>query len=126
MTPGEHQALTGLVREMLARARDTARRSAEIQATAAELTVIAEDLCSRARAARERAQELASERLGRCHTGAVVVHLGTGQPSQALNRLSPSRAGTRAAIRQSSDTSPSAAVVPMAAIHGLCPVCRRV
>jgi hypothetical protein len=56
-----------LVREALARALDTARRSAEIQSTAAELAVIAEDLCSRARAEREYAQELASERLG--HAG---------------------------------------------------------
>ena len=119
MTPGEHHALTELVRE-------TARRSAEIQATAAELTIIADDLCSRARAERERAQELASERLGRCHTDAVVVHLRTGQPSRALNRLSPSRAGTRAAIRQSSDTSPSAAAVPSAAIRGLRQAGRRV
>lgn len=81
----EHvRANAELVRETLARARDTARRCAEIQATAAELTVIAEDLCSRARAERER------------------------------------RAGTRAAIRQSSDTSPSAAAaVPTAAVRGL-------
>lgn len=65
MTPGEHQALTELVRETLARAQDTARRSAEVLATAAELTVIAEHLCSRARAEREYAQELASKRLRR-------------------------------------------------------------
>jgi hypothetical protein len=126
MTPGGHQALTELVRETLARARDTARRSAEVQATAAELTVIADDLCSRARAERERARELGSERLGRCHTDRVVVHLGTGQPFQALNHLSPSRAGTRAAIRQSSVSSASAPVVPTAAIRGLRPVGRRV
>ncbi len=126
MTPGEYQALTEWVRETLARARDIAWRGAEIQARAAELTVIAEDLCARARAERERAQELAGERLRGCHTDAVVVHLGTGQPSQALNRLSPSRAGTRAAIRQASDNSPSAAGVSTPAIRGLRPVCRRV
>jgi hypothetical protein len=125
MTPGEYQALTELVRETLARARATTRRSAEVRATAAELTVIAEDLCSHAQAERDRAQELASERLGRRRTGPVVVHLGTGQPSQALNRLSPSRAETRAAIRKSSDASPSAAAVPTSAIRGLRPVCRR-
>ncbi len=126
MPPGEYQALTEFVRETLARARVTARRSAEVRATAAELTVIAEDLCSRARAECEPAQELAGERLRRCHTDAVVVHLGTGQPSQALNCLSPSRARTRAAIRQASDNSPSAAAVPTPAIRGLRPVCRRV
>jgi len=91
--PEDHPALTKFVRETLAQARDTARRNAEIRATAAELTVIAEDLCSRAQAERERAQELASERLQRCHTDAVVVQLGTGQPSQTPNRPSPSRAG---------------------------------
>ena len=116
MTPGEHHSLTELVREMRARARDTARRCAEIQATAAELTVIAEDLCSRSRAERERARELASERLDGCHTDAVV-HLAGCQPSQALNRLSPSRAGIRAAIRRSSSTFPSAVAVPTAAIR---------
>ena len=126
MTPAEYQTLTELVRETLARAQDTARRNAEIQATAAELTVTAEDLCSRVRAERKHAQELVSERLRRCHTDAVVVHRGTGQPPQALNRLSLSHAGTRAAIRQSSDTSPSAAAVPTPAIRGLHPVCRRV
>jgi hypothetical protein len=126
MTPGEYQALTELVRETLARARDMARRSAEARATAAELIVIAEVLCSCARAERERAQELASEWLRRCHTDDAVVHLGTGQPSQALNRLSPSRAETRAAIRQSSTTSPSSAAVPTPAIRLLRSVCRRV
>jgi len=125
MTPGEYQALTELVRETLAQARDTAWRSVEIRATAAELTVIAEDLCSRARAERERAQELASERLRRCRTDPMMVHLGTGQPSLALNRFSPSQAKTPAAIRQSSDTSPSAAAVPTPAIRGLRPACRR-
>jgi len=56
---GSYQALTEFIRETLKRVRDTARRSAEVQATAAELTVIAEDLCARARAEREHAQELA-------------------------------------------------------------------
>jgi hypothetical protein len=65
MTPREYQALTEFVRETLARAQVAVRRSAEIQATAAELTIIAEDLCSRAGAERERAQELARERLRR-------------------------------------------------------------
>ncbi len=65
MTLGEYNVLTELGREALARARDTVAHSAEVQATAAELTVIADDLCSHARAERERAQELASERLRR-------------------------------------------------------------
>jgi hypothetical protein len=65
MTPDECRAITERVREMLARARYLAGRSAAVQATAAELTVIADDLCFRARAERERAQELATERLRR-------------------------------------------------------------
>lgn len=126
MTPGEYQAQTEIARETLARARDTARYSAEIQATAAELTVIAEDLCSRADAERKRAQELASKRLGRSRADPAVVDRGTGQQSQAPNRLSPGRAGTRAAIRQSPDTSPSAVAVPAAAIRGPRQIGRRV
>ncbi len=65
MTLGEYHVLTELGREALARARDMVAHSAEIRATAAELTVIADDLCARARAERERARELASERLRR-------------------------------------------------------------
>ncbi len=84
MAPGKHHARTELVREALARAWETARRSAEIRATAAELTVIAGDLCFRARAERERAQELASERLGRGHADAAIVHPGTGRLSPAI------------------------------------------
>ncbi len=91
MTTGKHRALAILVRETLAGARDTVRYSAETQATAVELTIIAEDLCFHARAERERAQELVGERLGRRHTDAAVVHPGTGQPFLALHRLSPSR-----------------------------------
>jgi len=49
---GSSQALTEFIRETLKRVRDTPRRSAEVQATAAELTVIAEDPCARARAER--------------------------------------------------------------------------
>jgi hypothetical protein len=79
MTPGEYQAT-------LARASAAAGRSAEVGAMAAELIVIAEDLCSRARAERERARELASERLRRCHTGTVV------QPSDASRSAAASAA----------------------------------
>jgi hypothetical protein len=126
MTRGECQALAGLVREALAQARDMARRSAEVQATAAEFTVIAEEMGSRARAERERARELVGERLRRCHTGPFLVHPGAGQPSPALYRLPPGRAGTRVAIRQPSGTSPSAAAAPTPEIRGRRPVCRRV
>jgi hypothetical protein len=98
MTPGEYQALTELVRQTLARARDTARRSAEIQATAAELTVSAEDLCSRARAERERARELASERPRR----------GPRSDASVISYL------------------PSAVAVPTAATRGMRQVDRRV
>ena len=125
MTRGEYHVLTELVREVLARAQDMARRNAEVRATAAELTVIADDLCSRARAERERAHQMASERLRRRHTDAVV-RLETGQPSRTLNPLSPGRAGSRAAIRQSSNTSASAAAALTSAARGLRPVCRRV
>ncbi len=87
MTPGEHQSLTELVRQALARVRDTARRNAEIQATAAEFTVIAEELCFRARAERERARELAGERLGRGHAGPVVAPSAEAAPTAATRGL---------------------------------------
>ncbi len=87
MTPGEHPALTELVRQTLARARDAARRNAEIQATAAEFIVIAEELCFRARADRGRARELAGHRLGCGHTGAVVAPSAVAVPTAAIRGL---------------------------------------
>ncbi len=93
MTSGEHQSLTELVRQMLARARDTAWRNAEIRATAAEFTVIAEDLCFRARAERGRARELAGERLGRGHPGAVAAPTAVAAPAAAIR--GPRQGGRR-------------------------------
>jgi hypothetical protein len=62
MTPGEYQVKRERVRGAIAWARELARRSAQTRAIAAELTVIADDICSRARAERERARLLAMER----------------------------------------------------------------
>ncbi len=97
MTPGEFRAMTERAHEAFARARDLVRRSAEAQAMAAELTVIANDLRWLARAECERARELAREPLRRHDT----------------------------AIRQSSSTSASAAAVPTSAFYGLRSVRRR-
>ncbi len=93
MTPGEHQSLTELVRQALARVRDTARRNAEIQATAAEFTVIAEELCFRARAERGRARGLAGERLGRGHADAVAAPSAVAVPAAAIR--GPRQGGRR-------------------------------
>ncbi len=118
--------MTERAREALARARDLAGRSAEARALAAELIVITDDLCSRARAECERARELATERLRRHHTAPVALQPGARRPPQAVNRFSPGQAQTAAATRRSSSTSASAAAVPTSAIRDLRPVCRRV
>ena len=97
MTPGEYQVKRERVRGAIAWARELARRSAQTRAIAAELTVIADDICSRARAERERARLLAMER---DRADPAVVRLGDGGTPQARTHLSSSQAQTDAAIRQ--------------------------
>ena len=103
MTPREWQVIAERTHEAIAWAREVARRSAETRATAAELTIIAEDLRSRTQAERKRARSLAMER---DHADPAVVRLGDGRTPRALNYLPPSetpksapdRRGDRSAI----------------------------
>ena len=88
MTPGEHRALADSTREALTRARDLAGRTMEVRSRTAELTVIAGDLRSRARAERERARLLAGECLRRDHASRVPP----GSASAAAN-LAPAVPG---------------------------------
>ena len=123
MTPGERQATTERALGAIAWARELAVRSAEARATAAEFTVIAEDLRSRTRAERKRAQLMAIERRLRDGTGLVAVDLNAGGTPQVLNHLSPRQTQTGAAIRRQSQHRVSAAAP---AIPGVPPVRRRV
>ena len=124
MTPGEWQATTERARGAVAWARELAGPSAEAQATAAELTVIADDLRSRTQAERKRAQLLARERpLRRGGTGPVAIHLEAGGTPQVLNHLSPRQTQAGAAIRRQSLNRASGAAP---AIPGVPPVRRRV
>jgi hypothetical protein len=123
MTPGEWQATTERARGAIAWARELAVRSAEARATAAEFTVIAQDLRSRTQAERKRPQLLARERRLRDGTGLVAVHLEAGGTPQVLNHLSPRQTQTGAAIRRQSQNRVSAAAP---AIHGAPPVRRHV
>ena len=124
MTPGEWQATTERARGAVAWARELAGRSAEAQATAAELTVIADDLRSRTQAERKRAQLLARERpLRRGGTGPTAAHLEAGGTPQVLNHLSPRQTQAGAAIRRQS-LNRASGVAP--AIPGVPPVRRRV
>ena len=123
MTPGEWQATTERALGAIAWARELAVRSAEAQRTAAELTVIADDLRSRTQAERKRAQLLASERRLRGGTGLVTVDLNAGGTPQVLNHLSPRQTQTGAAIRRQS-LNRASGVAP--AIPGVPPVRRRV
>jgi hypothetical protein len=125
MTPGEYQAITESARGAITWARELAARSAETRAIAAVLTVIADDLCSRARAERERARLLASER---DRTDPAAVRLQAGGTPQSRTRLSSNQAQTQtdAAIRQPIRIRVSAAAVPVPPIPGVLQGCRRV
>lgn len=81
MTPGERQAITERARCAIACAQELAGRSAETRAIAAELTVIADDICSRTRAERERARLLARER---DRTDPAAVRLGARAHKRAV------------------------------------------
>lgn len=124
MTPGEYRAIAEGARGAIARAWELAGRSAETQAIAAELSVIADDLCARARAERERARLLARER---DRTASAAVRLGAAGTPQSRTYLSYSQTQiqTDAAIRQPSRICVSAAAVPAPAIPGVLPVYRR-
>ena len=124
MTPGECQATTERARRAIAWARELAGPSAEAQATAAELTVIADDLRSGTQAERKRAQLLARERpLRRDGTSLAAAHLEAGGRPQVLNHLSPCQTQAGAAIRRQS-LNRASGVAP--AISGVPPVRRRV
>ena len=133
MTPGEYRAITEGARGAIARAWELAGRSAETRAIAAELSVIADHLCARARAERERARLLVSER---DRTDPVAVRLGPAGPPQSRTYFSSSQTQiqtqiqtqlqTDAAIRQPSRIRVSAAAVPAPAIPGVLPAYRRV
>ncbi len=123
MTPGKRQATTERARGAIAWARELAVRSAEARATAAEFTVIAEDLRYRTHAERKRAQLLARERRLRDGTGLVTVDLNAGRTPQVLNHLSPRQTQTGAAICRQSQNRASAAAP---AKPGVPPVRRRV
>jgi len=127
MTPGERQAITECARGAITWARELAGRCAEARTKAAELRVIADDICSQARAERERAGLLARER---DRTAPVVVRWGAGGTPQSRTRLSSSQTQiqiqTDAAIRQPIRICVSAAAVPAAAVPGVPQVRRRV
>jgi len=125
MTPGEYRAITESARGAIAWARELAARSAETRAIAAELTVIADDLCFRARAERKRARLLAR---GRDRTNPIVVRLGVGGTPQPRTRFSSiqTQIQSDAAIRQPIRIRVSAAAVPAPAIPGVLPVYPRV
>jgi hypothetical protein len=65
MTPGECRTITERARGAIAWTRELAWRSAEAQAAAVELTVIAEDLCPRTQAEPKRARLLGRKGLRR-------------------------------------------------------------
>lgn len=125
MTPGEYRAITEGARGAIARAWELTGRSAETRAIAAELSVIADHLCARARAERERARLLVRER---DRTDPAAVRLGPAGPPQSRTYLSSSQTQIQAdaAIRQPSRIRVSAAAVPAPAIPGVLPVYRRV
>jgi len=123
MTPSEYQAIMESARGAITWARKLAGCSAEAQATAAELTVIADDLRSQARAECERARLLAG---GRNRPGLVAVRRGAGGTPQARTRLSPSQTQADAAIRPPIRIRASAAAVAALAVLGVLQVLRRV
>ncbi len=125
MTPGEYRAITEGARGAIARAWELTGRSAETQAIAAELSVIADHLCARARAERERARLLVRER---DRTDPAAVRLGPAGTPQSRTYLSSSQTQiqTDATIRQPIRIRVSAAAVPAPAIPGVLPAYRRV